>query len=99
MSCRALTRPAVGMQLFPLLAVLICTMGALLAVLLVSRYGWQVMFLIEGLPSVLLGAMTIGMQLPASPVFYLLGAVSLLLSNWTAVLIVVVVMGRIASTI
>jgi ABC-2 type transport system permease protein len=33
----------------------------------------------RGLPSVLLGAATIGMQLPASPVFYLLGAVSLLL--------------------
>jgi ABC-2 type transport system permease protein len=33
----------------------------------------------RGLPSVLLGAVTIGMRLPASPVFYLLGAVSLLL--------------------
>jgi ABC-2 type transport system permease protein len=33
----------------------------------------------RGLPSVLLGAATTGLQLPASPVFYLLGAVSLLL--------------------
>jgi ABC-2 type transport system permease protein len=33
----------------------------------------------RGLPSVLLGAVTIGMQLPASPVFYVLGAVSLVL--------------------
>jgi ABC-2 type transport system permease protein len=35
--------------------------------------------LLRGLPSVLLGALTIGILLPASPVFYLLGAVSLLL--------------------
>lgn len=33
----------------------------------------------RGLPSVLLGAVTVGMQLPMSAVFYLLGAVSLLL--------------------
>lgn len=33
----------------------------------------------RGLPSVLLGAVTVGMQLPTSAVFYLLGAVSLLL--------------------
>jgi ABC-2 type transport system permease protein len=33
----------------------------------------------RGLPSVLLGAVTVGIQLPASPVFYLLGAVSLLM--------------------
>jgi ABC-2 type transport system permease protein len=33
----------------------------------------------RGLPSVLLGAATVGVQLPTSPVFYLLGAVSLLL--------------------
>jgi ABC-2 type transport system permease protein len=33
----------------------------------------------RGLPSVLLGAAVVGMQLPASPVFYLLGAVSLVL--------------------
>jgi ABC-2 type transport system permease protein len=33
----------------------------------------------RGLPSVLLGALVVGMQLPASPVFYLLGAISLLL--------------------
>jgi ABC-2 type transport system permease protein len=33
----------------------------------------------RGLPSVLLGAATTGIQLPTSPVFYLLGAVSLLL--------------------
>ena len=33
----------------------------------------------RGLPSVLLGAVTIGMQLPTSPVFYVLGAVSLVL--------------------
>jgi viologen exporter family transport system permease protein len=31
----------------------------------------------RGLPSVLLGAVTVGMKMPASPVFYLLGAVSL----------------------
>lgn len=31
----------------------------------------------RGLPSVLLGAVTVGLQLPTSPVFYLLGAVSL----------------------
>jgi ABC-2 type transport system permease protein len=33
----------------------------------------------RGLPSVLLGALTVGMALPSSPVFYLLGAVSVLL--------------------
>jgi ABC-2 type transport system permease protein len=33
----------------------------------------------RGLPSVLLGAVTVGLQLPPSPVFYLLGAVSLIL--------------------
>src|ERR1700744_1309293 len=33
----------------------------------------------RGLPSVLLGAVTVGLLLPTSPVFYLLGAVSLLL--------------------
>jgi ABC-2 type transport system permease protein len=33
----------------------------------------------RGLPSVLLGAVTVGLQLPANPVFYLLGAVSLIL--------------------
>lgn len=33
----------------------------------------------RGLPSVLLGAMTVGLQLPGSPAFYLLGTVSLLL--------------------
>jgi ABC-2 type transport system permease protein len=33
----------------------------------------------RGLPSVLLGALTTGLQLPGSPVFYLLGTVSLLL--------------------
>jgi ABC-2 type transport system permease protein len=33
----------------------------------------------RGLPSVLLGAVTVGLQLPTSPVFYLLGAVSLVL--------------------
>jgi ABC-2 type transport system permease protein len=33
----------------------------------------------RGLPSVLLGAVTVGIALPASPVFYLLGAVSLVL--------------------
>ncbi len=33
----------------------------------------------RGLPSVLLGAVAVGMQLPTSPVFYLLGAISLLL--------------------
>jgi ABC-2 type transport system permease protein len=33
----------------------------------------------RGLPSVLLGAVTIGIQVPTSPVFYLLGAVSLVL--------------------
>jgi ABC-2 type transport system permease protein len=33
----------------------------------------------RGLPSVLLGAVTVGLQLPAAPVFYVLGAVSLLL--------------------
>lgn len=33
----------------------------------------------RGLPSVLLGAVTVGLQLPASPVFYLLGLLSLLL--------------------
>jgi ABC-2 type transport system permease protein len=33
----------------------------------------------RGLPSVLLGAVTVGILLPANPVFYLLGAVSLLL--------------------
>src|SRR5579859_7797178 len=33
----------------------------------------------RGLPSVLLGALAVGMQMPTSPVFYLLGAVSLLL--------------------
>jgi ABC-2 type transport system permease protein len=33
----------------------------------------------RGLPSVLLGALVVGMQLPASAVFYLLGAVSLVL--------------------
>jgi len=33
----------------------------------------------RGLPSVLLGAATVGIQLPTSPVFYLLGAVSLVL--------------------
>jgi ABC-2 type transport system permease protein len=33
----------------------------------------------RGLPSVLLGAVTVGILLPTSPVFYLLGAVSLLL--------------------
>ena len=33
----------------------------------------------RGLPSVLLGAVAVGMQLPASPVFYLLGAVSLVM--------------------
>jgi ABC-2 type transport system permease protein len=33
----------------------------------------------RGLPSVLLGAVTVGVLLPTSPVFYLLGAVSLLL--------------------
>jgi ABC-2 type transport system permease protein len=33
----------------------------------------------RGLPSVLLGAATVGIALPASPVFYLLGAVSLVL--------------------
>src|SRR5215469_11434352 len=33
----------------------------------------------RGLPSVLLGAVTVGIQMPTSPVFYLLGAVSLLL--------------------
>jgi ABC-2 type transport system permease protein len=33
----------------------------------------------RGLPSVLLGALTTGLQLPASPVFYLLGTISLLL--------------------
>ena len=33
----------------------------------------------RGLPSVLIGAVTTGIQLPASPVFYLLGAVSLVL--------------------
>jgi viologen exporter family transport system permease protein len=33
----------------------------------------------RGLPSVLLGAVTVGMALPASPVFYLLGAVSVVL--------------------
>src|SRR5215469_12960907 len=33
----------------------------------------------RGLPSVLLGAVTVGMRLPTSPVFYLLGAVSVLL--------------------
>jgi ABC-2 type transport system permease protein len=34
----------------------------------------------RGLPSVLLGAVTVGIALPASPVFYLLGTVSLLLA-------------------
>jgi ABC-2 type transport system permease protein len=33
----------------------------------------------RGLPSVLLGAAVVGMQLPSSPVFYLLGAVSLVM--------------------
>lgn len=33
----------------------------------------------RGLPSVLLGAVTVGIQLPTSPVFYLLGTASLLL--------------------
>jgi ABC-2 type transport system permease protein len=33
----------------------------------------------RGLPSVLLGAVTVGLQLPANPVFYLLGLASLLL--------------------
>ncbi len=33
----------------------------------------------RGLPSVLLGAVTVGLQLPTSPVFYLLGAVSMVL--------------------
>jgi ABC-2 type transport system permease protein len=33
----------------------------------------------RGLPSVLLGAAVVGMQMPTSPVFYLLGAVSLVL--------------------
>jgi ABC-2 type transport system permease protein len=33
----------------------------------------------RGLPSVLLGAVTVGLQLPTSPVFYVLGAVSLVL--------------------
>jgi ABC-2 type transport system permease protein len=33
----------------------------------------------RGLPSVLLGAVTVGLQLPGSPVFYLLGGLSLLL--------------------
>jgi ABC-2 type transport system permease protein len=33
----------------------------------------------RGLPSVLLGALAVGLRMPASPVFYLLGAVSLLL--------------------
>jgi viologen exporter family transport system permease protein len=33
----------------------------------------------RGLPSVLLGAVTVGMQLPTAPVFYLLGAVSVVL--------------------
>jgi ABC-2 type transport system permease protein len=33
----------------------------------------------RGLPSVLLGAVTVGLQLPSSPVFYLLGAFSLVL--------------------
>ncbi|HET9896947.1 MAG TPA: ABC-2 family transporter protein [Streptosporangiaceae bacterium] len=33
----------------------------------------------RGLPSVLLGAVTVGIRLPASPVIYLLGAISLLL--------------------
>jgi len=34
----------------------------------------------RGLPSVLLGAVTVGIAMPTSPVFYLLGAVSLLLA-------------------
>lgn len=34
----------------------------------------------RGLPSVLLGALTVGIQLPASPEFYLLGAVSICLA-------------------
>jgi ABC-2 type transport system permease protein len=38
----------------------------------------------RGLPSVLLGAVTVGIQLPKSPVFYLLGAVSLLLGIVTS---------------
>jgi ABC-2 type transport system permease protein len=33
----------------------------------------------RGLPSVLLGAVTVGLQLPTQPVFYLLGAVSMVL--------------------
>jgi ABC-2 type transport system permease protein len=33
----------------------------------------------RGLPSVLLGAVAVGLQMPTAPVFYLLGAVSLLL--------------------
>jgi ABC-2 type transport system permease protein len=38
----------------------------------------------RGLPLVLVGTVTVGMQLPASPVFYLLGAVSLILGIVTS---------------
>jgi len=50
------------------------------AATIASEAGASVFALIpRGLPSVLLGALTIGIQLPTSPLLYLLGAVSLML--------------------
>jgi ABC-2 type transport system permease protein len=50
------------------------------AATLASEAGAAVFALIpRGLPSVLLGAVTVGLQLPTNPVFYLLGTVSLVL--------------------
>jgi len=52
----------------------------LLAATLATEGGRSLFALIpRGLPSVLIGAVTVGIALPASPVFYLLGVVSVLL--------------------
>jgi ABC-2 type transport system permease protein len=52
----------------------------LLAATLATEAGGSLFALLpRGLPSVLIGAVTVGVALPASPVFYLLGAVSVLL--------------------
>ena len=45
----------------------------------------------RGLPSVLLGAVTVGLQLPANPVFYLLGAVSVVAGVVTSMATVYVI--------